>query len=91
LDGQRQRRAFDAAELAIVALGERNPGGARRAAARAEELDQLGLYVAFRQLVDRAAADLQAGGEVTPRLWTALGDAVGPGPLRTMIEDLAGR
>jgi hypothetical protein len=89
MDGQRQRRAFTAAGRAVTALGESDPAGARRAAATAEELDQLGLYAAFRQLVDRSAADIERGEPVSDEVWSAMRDAVGPGPLAAQIASLS--
>lgn len=89
MDGQRQRRAYTAAERAVRALGSGDPVGARRAAATAEELDQIGLYAAFRQLVDRSAGLLAAGAPVPEELWSAMRDAAGPGPLSALIDSVA--
>lgn len=81
MDGRRQRRALTAAEQAIAALAGGDAPSARRGAQRAAELDQLGIYIAFTQLATRAAEDVEAGHPVSPRMWAAIRDALGPGPL----------
>jgi hypothetical protein len=70
MDGRRQRRA---------AAGDADL--TRRRAQTASDLDQLGIYLAFGQLATRAADELDAGTAVSVRMWAAIRDALGPGPL----------
>ncbi len=81
MDGKRQRRALTAAEQTITALASGDAAAARRGAERAADLDQLGIYIAFSQLARRAADDLEQGRAVSARMWAAIRDALGPGPL----------
>lgn len=88
MKGESQRRALTAVEQAIRALGAGDADRARAAAARAVELDQLGVYAHLGQAVGLAAADLEAGGTVSDPAWDAIAAAVGPGPLAIEVETL---
>lgn len=89
-DGKQQRRALTAAERALAALGKGNGERAVGAAAKAAELDQLGVFAALPGAVATAAADVDSGGTVSPATWDSLEDAVGPGPLQFLIRELRG-
>ncbi len=80
-DGKRQRNALTAAERALRALGAGDAQRALRTAAKAAELDQLGLFAGLSVGVDAAVADLEATGGVGDESWDRLEVAVGPGPL----------
>lgn len=86
MDGRAQRRALTAAERAIAYLGGAEPDKARRAAALAADLDQIGLYAGLPEAVDRAAADLEAAGSVSAGARQALIDLLAPGPLTQAVE-----
>ena len=88
MDGHKQRQALTAAERALGLLGQSDPIGARRAAGRAAELDQIGLFVEFPGGVDAAAADLESDGFVTGASWDRLVEVVGAGPLAGLIAEL---
>lgn len=87
LDGKRQRNALTAAENAIRALGAGDGDRARAAAAKAADLDQIGAYVQFASAVDRAASGLP---DISAASWGAIADAVGPGPLAALVDEMAG-
>ena len=89
-DGKRQRNALTAAERALRALGAGDAQRALRTAAKAAELDQLGLFAGLSVGVDAAVADLEATGGVGDESWDRLEVAVGPGPLQFLIRDLRG-
>lgn len=91
LDGHRQRRALTAAEQALEALKNGDGDTARRAAAEAASLDQVGAFAQLVAAVEAAAADLAAAGRVGEAALTALWEAVGPGPLAARVEGLRGR
>jgi len=86
LDGKRQRNALTAAENAIRALGG-DPDRARKTAAKAAELDQIGAYTDFVPAIERAATELTLGG-ISVGAWEALVDAVGPGPLAALVDEV---
>ena len=88
LDGRLQRKAFTAAEQALRALGRGNGDRAAAAAARAAELDQIGVYASLVDLVERGAGDLD-GGSVSTGTWEAIRDAL-PGPLASFAEEHIG-
>lgn len=89
MDGQQQRKALTAAERAIAQLVNANPDGARRAAATAASLDQIGVFAGLEQAVAAAADELARGGTVSGESLGALRAAVGPGPLQAAVERLA--
>ena len=69
-------------------MGNEDPESARRAMARAVDLDQLGIYVEVQQAVDLAATDLEEGKSVAPDHWDAIAVSLGPGPLAAKVEEL---
>jgi hypothetical protein len=87
LDGKRQRNALTAAENAIKAIGAGNGDRARKAAAKAAELDQIGAYAGFTAAIEQAAADL-ASGVVSDETWATIAEEVGPGPLAALIDQV---
>ncbi len=87
-DGQQQRKALTALERTIDALGKGDTVSAARAARRAADLDQLGVYAALPETVI-AITDLHHGGLPVPdELWDELLAAVGPGPVAAVVEQL---
>lgn len=88
LDGKRQRNALTAAERSLRALGDGNAEGAVRSAAKAAELDQLGLFAGLAEAVATGTDDIESSGSVTAASWDLLEIAVGPGPLRFLIGAL---
>ncbi|MCP3973517.1 MAG: hypothetical protein GY720_03375 [bacterium] len=87
-DGQKQRRALNAAEQTLHALASGNTAQARRAAAEAAEFDQIGLYTDFALAVTPLVAQLDAGGVVDDAGWSSLVDTLGIGPLAGLVEEL---
>ena len=88
MDGHEQRQALTAAERSIEHLVAGRPDDAERAARRAEELDQVGVFEKLVTAVGAAASDLTAGQPVSAIHVDDLLDAVGPGPLAGSIEQL---
>lgn len=83
MDGQQQRRALTAAERSIKLAFAGDPEGARRAAATAETLDQLGLYEGLPDLI------VAVGTPPDHDRIEALTNALGPGPLAALVEELS--
>lgn len=90
MDGKLQRQALTAAERAIDALGRKDPGGARTAVAIAVERDQIGAFAQLADAIYLAATQLESEGEVEEPTWNTLADAVGPGPLQGLVEQVRG-
>lgn len=88
MDGQSQRQALTAAERAIEALARRDPGAARSAVATAVERDQIGLFSRLADAVYLAASELESDEAVSEATINQLADAVGPGPLQALVDDL---
>jgi hypothetical protein len=88
MDGQAQRKALTAAEQALRALGRRDAEAAERAARRAHELDQTGVYAAFPTAVGAAAAEIRRGEAVSEATWDTLEQTLGPGPLAAVVVSL---
>ena len=88
MDGQAQRQALTAAERALEALGRKDSAGARSAVATAVEKDQVGLFAALADAVYLAASQLEADDEISASTWDVLADAVGPGPLQGVVEQM---
>ncbi len=88
MDGQAQRQALTAAERAIEALGRGEPAAARSAVATAVERDQVGLFARLADAVYLAASELENEGEISPATWNVVADAVGPGPLQGLVEQV---
>lgn len=87
-DGKKQRNALTAAENAVKALGRAEPERARRSAATAADLDQVGAFSSLPAAVEEAAVELERSGTISPDAWTALADAVGPGPVQALITEV---
>ncbi len=85
-DGKKQRNALTAAENALRALAGGNVGRAKTNATRAAELDQLGVYGGFADVVERIAQEAPP----TEAQWDAIAAAVEPGPLTFLIDELRG-
>jgi hypothetical protein len=90
LDGQKQRNALTGAEQALRALAAGQSDRARKNADKAMDLDQLGLFGGFPEAVGAAADEIDGSGAVSPEAWNRIGEVVGPGPLRFLIEELRG-
>ena len=75
-------------ERALTALGNEDPESARRAMARAVDLDQLGIYTEVQRSVELAAADLDSGNPVAAEHWDAIEGSLGPGPLAAKVQEL---
>lgn len=88
LDGKRQRNALTAAERALRALGTGKGERAIRSAAKAAELDQLGLFSDLPGNVEEAVDDLSRDDRVGDASWDRLEAAVGPGPLQFLIREV---
>ncbi len=86
--GRLQRQALTAAERAIEALGRGDPVSARMAVSTALDRDQTGMYVGVADAVDLAAGMLERGEQITGSVWSHLADAVGPGPLQALVEEV---
>jgi hypothetical protein len=89
MDGQKQRRALTAAEQALRALADGNGDAARRAIARAVELDQVQMFGEVAPLIDDAASEVHTGGGLTAERWRAIAGALGPGPLAAFAEQMS--
>lgn len=88
MDGQAQRQALTAAERAIEALGRGETAAARSAVATAVERDQVGLFARLADAVYLAASEMENDGEISPATWNVVADAVGPGPLQGLVEQV---
>lgn len=88
VEGKSQRNALTAAERAVRALGSGEGQRAAKNAAKAAELDQIGLFARLPEAVGMAAEQLAASGAVDDSAWDALADAVGPGPLAFLIDEV---
>lgn len=87
-DGQKQRSALTAAEQALRALGAGEADKARQRAAKAAELDQIGLYKDFEAAVAPLAEQLDKGEGIADTSWDSLTAALGMGPLGGLIDEL---
>lgn len=90
-DGQQQRKALSALERVVDALGKGDSVSAVRAANRAADLDQLGVYEALPEAVVAIADHTDAGTPVPDEAWEELLAAVGPGPVAAAVEQLRAR
>lgn len=88
MDGHKQRQALTAAERALEHLSAGKPDDAERAAARASELDQIGIFSQLAEAVSLAATDLREHATISPDHVDQLATAVGPGPLAALVERL---
>ncbi|NND03459.1 MAG: hypothetical protein HKN91_11790 [Acidimicrobiia bacterium] len=87
-DGQKQRSALTAAERSLRALGSGDGAKARESAAKAHELDQIGLYSGFVSAVAPLIETLEAGDEIADPGWNDLKNALGAGPLSSLIDEI---
>jgi len=77
-------KAMAFVEEAIRALARRDVAGARTAVAEAYDADHsLG---AVADAIYFACWQIEEDGRVTTATWNTLADAVGPGPLLTVVE-----
>jgi hypothetical protein len=90
LDGQKQRSALTAAEQALRALGTANAEKARKAAAKAADLDQIGVFSDFVAAVIPLADSLDRGEAIDDAGWDGLGATLGLSPLSGLIDELRG-
>ena len=90
-DGHQQRKALTALERAVGALGMGDAETAQRAAGRAAEFDQIGVYERLPDAIARIVSHQTDRTEVPAELWDTLLDAVGPGPVATVVEQLRDR
>lgn len=88
MDGHKQRQALTAAERAIEHLVAGKPDDAERAAQRAAELDQIGIFSSLGVAIAGAAGDLRAAAPITDDHIASLHAAVGVGPLSELVEQL---
>lgn len=87
-DGHQQRKALTALERSVNALASDDFETANRAAGRAADLDQIGVYTDVPDAVS-SIADLRAAGQPVPdEAWNALLTAVGPGPVAIVVEQI---
>ena len=86
MDGQQQRKAFTAAETAIVSLGAGQPLKAKRNAHLAVELDQIEAYSGLPRAVEMGIHDIEQTGTVSGAVWDRLAELVGEGPLLALID-----
>ena len=89
-DGQKQRSALTAAEQTLRALGAGDAGKARKAAAKASGLDQIGLYSGLAAAVAPLADRLERGEVIDEAAWDGLVEVLGLGPLSGLIDELRG-
>jgi len=87
-DGQKQRRAVTAAEQSLRALGAGSPDKARAGAAKAADLDQIGIYADFADAVALLANTLEEGRTIDDAGWDTLVTTLGLGPLSGLIDEL---
>ena len=83
MDGQQQRRALTAAERSIKLAFGGDLEGARRAAATAESLDQVGVYEGLSDLL------VAVGSPPDQTKVEHLAEALGDGPLAALVATLA--
>lgn len=87
MDGKKQRNALTAAERAVRALGAGDTAKAASAAAKAAELDQLGIYARLPAAVGDGVAEIGAGDRVSNLTWDEISSVVGPGPLQSLVAE----
>ena len=87
-DGQKQRTALSAAEQALRALGTANADKARKAATKASDLDQIGIYSGLAAAVAPLADRLDRGESIGEAGWDSLVETLGLGPLSGLIDEL---
>ncbi len=88
--GQRQRQALTAVEQTLRALGGGNAAKARKAAAQAVDLDQIGIYSGLDTAVAPLADRLERGEAIDDAGWDGLVAVLGVGPLSGLIDELRG-
>jgi len=87
MDGKKQRNALTAAENSVRALASSNTTKAASAAAKAAELDQLGIYAELPGAVGAGIAEIEAGDRVSNVTWDEISAVVGPGPLQGLVGE----
>ena len=88
MDGKKQRNALTGAEQSLRALAAGDSARARKNAAKAADLDQLGLFADLPAKVAAAADDIETSGVVSSAKWDDLRAVVGAGPLQFLIDEL---
>ena len=86
VDGRRQRNALTAAEQAVMALRAGDAAQAERAAERAAELDQIGVFADLPAAVTHATGELDRG-TLSDTDWERIAAALPPGPLRALAVE----
>jgi len=86
MDGHKQRQALTAAERSIEHLVAGKPEEPIRAARRADEFDQIGIFSNLVPAVGAAAADVRGGARVQADRVEDLLAAVGAGPLAELVQ-----
>jgi hypothetical protein len=87
MDGHKQRQALTAAERSIEHLVAGKPEAAIRAARRADEFDQIGIFSNLVPAVGAAAA-VRGGARVQADRVEDLLAAVGAGPVAELVQQL---
>ena len=88
MDGRQQRNALTAAEQAIRALSVGDAMRARSNADKATALDQIDLFIDLADAVESAAQEIDSGSGVSDESWDTIAEAVGPGPLGYLIDEV---
>lgn len=88
MNSRSQGQALSAAEAALEALGRKDPVSARAAVSTAVERDETGTFSSFADAIYLAASELEEGGEISESTWNQLADAIGPGPLQGIVEQI---
>ena len=88
MDGHDQPEVLHAAETALRALADGRAPDAHRALRRLDDLDRVGMFTDFREVVETAVGHVEAGNPIPPMTWDLIAQAAGPGPLSILVEDL---
>lgn len=91
MDGHQQRQALSAAERSLEHLASGRHDDARRAAARAAELDQVEAFAGLPDALGHVADDIERQQQITMEHFRALEAVIGPGPLAALLEPLRAR
>lgn len=88
MSSRSQNQALSAAEAALEALGRKDPVSARAAVSTAVERDETGTFSSFADAVYLAASEMEENGDISESAWNQLADAIGPGPLQGIVEQI---
>jgi hypothetical protein len=86
VDGRRQRNALTAAEHVVTALAAGSVERALENAAKAAELDQIGVFATLPVAVAGAVAELRDTATLSNEGWAKLCDALPPGPMQALVD-----